>query len=148
MACGNDEKDLLNLRNFAFFLGSAAWELLFLGQFISESLGVEDGLIVFDGFGVDRVPSGEWAKIKICINLFPDKILTIKIPTNNNIPELHAITSQGAGLISQDILHLSKLLIDTDSMALDPAVIDATVHFLVPFHEDALEHFDELKGDD
>jgi hypothetical protein len=62
--------------------------------------------------------------------------------------EFHTIGGEGAGLISKDILNLTKFLIErggTDAWSLLTIV---TVHEFIVIYEVRLRHLDDFDGDD
>lgn len=94
------------------------------------------------------VPPSQFSIIKSLINLCQLDIIPIDLISDDNILKLHLITGQSPRLISEHILDLPQLLINTDRMTLHPTIIDETKHLLILAHGVPLEHFHELQGDD
>jgi hypothetical protein len=85
------------------------------------------------------------AEIELTVDLLSDKILAVKIRTDNDVPEFHAITGESASFVSQNVMNLTQLLINTYCMTLSLTVINPTIHLLVPLHKNSLEHLDKLQ---
>lgn len=145
MASRNHKEYFLNLSNFTLVSWSASWKWLLFTQFIAESFWIEHAAVIFNGFGSNGVPSGKGAKIEVAVDLLSDEILAVKIGANDYVSELHAIACQCASLISENVLDLSQLLINTHRMAFSFTIVNPTIHFLVSFHENSLEHLDKLQ---
>lgn len=62
--------------------------------------------------------------------------------------KLHAISSQSASLISEDILYLAQFFIKGGRADTGPLASEFTVHELVIIYEVGLRHLDDFDGDD
>ena len=61
--------------------------------------------------------------------------------------ELHNVACQGACLVWEDILHLTKLLVDIAALGAAVKVLIFVIHIGITVHEHTLEEFDHLERD-
>jgi hypothetical protein len=147
MTCGNHKKYFF----YHFFISlivltdlTTTFFYSLLIQLIIKSRTIkipETILVKFAHF----IPFRKLRKIKLIINLFQNQIFPINLITNNNISKFHFITSQSASFISENILYLPQFLINTNSVAFCLLLINATIHFPIPFHKNALKNLNKLK---
>lgn len=128
----------------------------FHGKLIANTSGIEESpmrlsLILFSSGAFLskntslRVSPCQFPIIKGCVYICQFDIITIYLITDDDIFELHTIASKCSCFISENILDLAKLLVDTNSMAFHTSVIDQTMHLFILVHGVPLKYLHELQ---